>query len=91
MGHLLTINMERREELAKAAGEVPPARPASFTAELSVKYLKPVETPQTVCVVARIVRSGGRKIWLDGVVEDYSGTPLATGTYVYVQLKPPKL
>jgi acyl-coenzyme A thioesterase PaaI-like protein len=91
MGHLLTINVERQEELAKAAGEVPSARPAAYTAELSVKFLKPVETPQVVCVVARIVKSGERKIWLEGVVEDRFGRPLATGTCVYVQLRAPKL
>jgi acyl-coenzyme A thioesterase PaaI-like protein len=91
MAHLLTLRMDREDEILRAAGKTPRQRLSSFTGELTVKYLRPIATPQTVCVVARVQRSEGRKVWLEGVVEDQFGTPLSTGTSLYIAVRPPKL
>jgi acyl-coenzyme A thioesterase PaaI-like protein len=86
---LLVVNEGREDAVASmAAGRRPPVEGvAAFTAELVVKFLKPIVTPQAVCCVARFSEIDGRKIWLDGTIEDKSGTALATGRCLVV-LKP---
>jgi acyl-coenzyme A thioesterase PaaI-like protein len=90
MGNLVGSNEHRKWEKARAAGEEV-ERKAIVTAELLVKYLKPVLTPSTVCVIVRITKLEGRKIWLDGVIEDEAGTALATGTSLYIEIRQQKM
>ncbi|WEW60264.1 hypothetical protein PRK78_005749 [Emydomyces testavorans] len=84
MGLLLSLNKDREEEAARASGRSV-QRPATVTAELTVRYLKPVVTPQTICVIVELARVQGRKIWLQGTIKDYLGTAMVKAEGVFVQ------
>lgn len=84
MSVLLVVMGDREEAMAKATGGSFERAP-TFTAELAVKYLKPIATPQILCVTARISKIQGRKLWIKGTIEDRSGTILATGEAMFVQ------
>jgi acyl-coenzyme A thioesterase PaaI-like protein len=84
MGILLSIYKNREEEVAKARGKTMHG-PATVTAELTVRYLKPVMTPQTICVIVELAKVEGRKIWLHGTIQDGSGLTLVKGTGLFVQ------
>jgi acyl-coenzyme A thioesterase PaaI-like protein len=90
MGNLVGSNESRKFDKARAAGE-DAEKAAIVTAELLIKYLKPVLTPSTVCVNVRITKLEGRKIWLDGSIEDETGRSLATGTALYVEVRKQKM
>ncbi|KAF2266539.1 hypothetical protein CC78DRAFT_531645 [Lojkania enalia] len=89
MGILLAVN-KNREEAARDSRR-PAERMATVTAELTVKYLKPLKTPQTVCVTARFARVEGRKLWIKGTIIDESGTALACAQSIFVQKQREKL
>ena len=85
IGLLLLLNKDRDEAAAKATGKLAEF-PAAVTAELTVRYLKPVMTPQVVCVVGRLVKVEGRKIWMRGSIEDHAGIELVRAECLYVQI-----
>ena len=101
MGILQAINHER-DHLAKvgkgmAEGELPPQNYNSFTAELKVRYLKPVHTPGALVATARYQKIDGRKEWIyseikqrEGLDEDYDGEEIvcATGEALFIEPKP---
>ncbi|KAG6006998.1 hypothetical protein E4U21_006518 [Claviceps maximensis] len=60
----------------------------SVTAELSVKYLRPMPAPGVVCVTAWLERIEGRKTHLGCEIKDGDGTVLATASSIWVALKP---
>ncbi|KAK4622297.1 hypothetical protein CLAFUW4_07191 [Fulvia fulva] len=104
MGILQSVNLERahmrRVKLGQAEGELPPPGGAAFTAELTVRYLRPVRTPGAVAVVARRERKEGRKEWLVAEVrqqvghgEDDDGEVVvcATGTSLFIEPRGVKL
>lgn len=91
MGILQACNFERDHFAAvskgKAEGELPPSGYSFFTAELKIKYLKPVTTSAPLVVTARYVKREGRKEWLYaeikqrvGVEEDYYGDEIVCAT-----------
>jgi acyl-CoA thioesterase FadM len=90
LGNLLGLIKERGYARAQAKGESFDKSPW-VTAELTVKYLRPVTTPGTVCVRVWVVKSEGRKYWLDGAIEDGNGTALATGKGLMVQVRSQKM
>jgi acyl-coenzyme A thioesterase PaaI-like protein len=57
----------------------------SATAELTIKYKKPIETPCVLLCRARIVREAGRWIETVGWVEDGHGTIFAEGKGAFVK------
>ncbi|EME43701.1 hypothetical protein DOTSEDRAFT_131813 [Dothistroma septosporum NZE10] len=77
MGILQSVNLERAHmrqvKLGQAEGELPPPGGAAFTAELKVRYLRPVRTPGAIAVVARRERKEGRKEWLVAEVRQQVG------------------
>ena len=78
MGTLLTINKDQNGS---------PLSGDTVTAELKVKYLRPVMTPSTVVVVARCKkREGGRKFWLEGWLEDEDGQVMARSEAFWVRI-----
>ncbi|KAK3053868.1 hypothetical protein LTR09_005148 [Extremus antarcticus] len=96
MGILQSANFERDHlgEVAqgRAHGELPPEGYSFFTAELTIKYLKPVMTGQALVVSCR----EGRKEWIFaevkqrvGVDEDYEGDEVvcATGEALFIRPK----
>jgi acyl-coenzyme A thioesterase PaaI-like protein len=52
---------------------------AAMTAGLSVRYLKPLKTPQIVAVTATLARIDGRSIFVDGKIENGDGVVFAKG------------
>jgi acyl-coenzyme A thioesterase PaaI-like protein len=90
MGNLIGTNKDRKYESIRAAGG-DSVKPAVVTAELTIKYLKPVLTPSTVCVVVRVTKSQGRKVWIDGVIQDGAGTALATGKALFIETQRQKM
>lgn len=104
MGVLLNVNRERDHLVAVgkglAEGELPSAGFASFTAELKIRYLKPVTTPAPLIVTARMTKKGGRKMWITaeirqrvGQAEDYDGDEVlcAIGEALFVEPRSNKL
>ncbi|KFZ17187.1 hypothetical protein V502_04694 [Pseudogymnoascus sp. VKM F-4520 (FW-2644)] len=86
MGILLSVNKDREAEVARATGGQV-EQMAEVTAELTVKYLKPVETPRNVRVKVWISRREGRKFWMQGTIEDKSSTVLARGEAIFVRTR----
>jgi acyl-coenzyme A thioesterase PaaI-like protein len=86
----LILNKDREAEVARKEGRVP-LRVPTVTAELNVTYIKPVVTPQTIWVTARISKIDGRKIWLNATVKDGSGTILATAGSLFLRARREKL
>lgn len=76
MGFWLNVNSERAHMLAVStghkAGELADGTGA-FTAQLNIKYLKPVKAPGLLLAKVRLVKVEGRKIWLRGVITQKSG------------------
>ncbi len=59
----------------------------TFTVKLAVEYMRPVKTPGTVMVRARIVDVDGRKVWVKGRVEDGEENVLAKAEGMWVRAK----
>lgn len=62
----------------------------SVTAKLDMKFLKPVETPGTVLLVAKCTRREGRRFWMEAWMEDAEGQILARGDAVWVNIGAPR-
>lgn len=77
MGTVLTVN--------KDLGGLPLTQ-STVTANLSVKYLRGVQTPGTVAVVARCGRREGRKFWLEAEVRDGDSVVLARGEALWIKV-----
>jgi acyl-coenzyme A thioesterase PaaI-like protein len=90
MGNLIGTNKDRKYKKVRAAGE-DYVKVSVVTAELTIKYLKPVLTPSTVCVVVRVAKSQGRKVWIDGVIQDETGEALATGSALFIEVRQQKM
>lgn len=90
MGVLLHLNNDLLKQRAKAAGKTH-EHSNTVTAELTVKYLKPVFTPQTMLIRVWLVKMEGRKGWVDGAIEDAKGNAMVKGSGFFIQLRPPKI
>ena len=99
MGIIQAINWERKHMAKVAKGHAEGESPVSYnsyTAELKIKYLKPVLTPGALIVTAKYVKIDGRKEWIhaeikqrDGAGEDHEGDEIlcATGEGLFIQPK----
>lgn len=90
MGLLLVENKIRRYRKAQAAGQTADVVD-SVTAELTIKYLKPVVTPETYCVTVRLKERDGRKFSVEGVIEDSKGVALASGRGFFIEIRSQKI
>lgn len=90
MGLLLHLNNDLLRQRAKAAGKVH-EQSNTVTAELTIKYLKPVFTPQTMLIRVWLVKIEGRKGWIDGAIEDAQGNAMVKGSGFFIQLRPSKI
>ncbi|KAH7140215.1 thioesterase superfamily protein [Dactylonectria estremocensis] len=61
---------------------------AHMTGELTIKYLRPVPLRCSLLCRVSIVRSEGRKYFVNGHIEDENGEVLAKGESIYISLKP---
>jgi len=103
MGILQSANHERDHMLrvgkGLAQGELPPHGIGSFTAELKVRYLKPVATPGSLVCTARYVKRDGRKEWIYAEIkqhiahgeDDDEVVVCATAEALFIEPKPSKL
>ncbi|KAF2721344.1 hypothetical protein K431DRAFT_284951 [Polychaeton citri CBS 116435] len=105
MGILQSANQERNHLIAVqrglAQGELPSYQLGTFTAELKVKYLKPVKTPSVVLIKVRPVRKEGRKEWIVAEVwhrgrlgeahNDRDSVLCATGEALFIEPRGTKL
>jgi acyl-coenzyme A thioesterase PaaI-like protein len=57
-----------------------------FTAYLNVAFKQPVKTPGVVLLRSRVMRREGRKVWMDGRLEDGMGTVLASAEGLFVRI-----
>ncbi len=101
MGMLQGANNEHKHSSAvaqgKAEGELPPPVRPSFTAEMKIKFLKPVQTPGALIVNAKYIKSEERKEWIyaeikqrENADEDYDGDVVlcATAEALFIEPKP---
>lgn len=94
MGILLSVNKDREEDYARTTtgrSPSPSERLTTVTAELLVKYQKPVTTPQTMCVRVWFSKCEGRKLWVQGTIEDEKCTVLARGEGLFIKTGREKL
>ena len=61
--------------------------PRCVTAELTVKYEKPMPIPGVVLCRSWIEKTEGRKVWIEGVLEDGKGLVFATGRSLFIRFK----
>lgn len=64
------------EALARTGVMNMPQR-VGFTASMTVEYRAPVRADQFVAMKTRVARKEGKKVWIEGVLEDLSGNVLA--------------
>lgn len=57
------------------------------TAYLNTKYVRPVQTPGTYLVTAWLKKAEGRKIFIEGVMEDGNGARLAEAESLFVETR----
>ena len=58
----------------------------TYTAELTVKYKKPIFTPSVVLCKGRVVKREGRKVWAKGSFEDRDGSVYAEAEGLWVMM-----
>lgn len=57
------------------------------TAYLNTTYLKPVKTPGTYLFTVRLNRAEGRKIFVEGIMEDEHGQKLARAEAMFIETR----
>lgn len=100
MGILQNANVDRDHLAAVAKGYAHGESPEGagwYTAELKIRYLKPVLTPAPLMCTVRYTKRDGRKEWIVAEIkqrvraeEDFDGEEVvcATGEALFVQPKP---
>ncbi|ETI29274.1 hypothetical protein G647_01727 [Cladophialophora carrionii CBS 160.54] len=73
--------------MGNVIGQELPAHGATYTVKLTVEYKRPVTTPGTVMARAWIVAIEGRKVWVEGVVEDGEGNVHARAEGMWLRAK----
>jgi acyl-coenzyme A thioesterase PaaI-like protein len=104
MGILQEANLDQKHMAdvgqGYVSGELPPVRLTTFTAELKIRYIRPVHTPGSLMVKSRYIKKEGRKEWIFaeilqrvGAGEDYDGEEVlcATGEALFIQPKDSRL
>ncbi len=66
------------------------AEMTAVTGEITVRFLKPVETGTRIRAVGRVEENKGRIILTRGWIYDSSGTAAAEGTARFLAVKPPE-
>ncbi len=66
------------------------AEMTAVTGEITVRFLKPVETQTRIRAVGRVEENKGRVILTRGWIYDSSGTAAAEGTARFLAVKPPE-
>jgi acyl-coenzyme A thioesterase PaaI-like protein len=80
IGTLMTVNRDQ---------DLKPLSSGAVTAYLNVQYRKPVQTPQTVLVVARSREIKGRKFYMEAEIKDSDGNVLAKADSMWIRVRRP--
>ena len=57
------------------------------TAELTVKYERPLPIPGVVLCRSWVEKTDGRKVWVKGVLEDGKGLVFARGQSLFIRFR----
>ena len=60
----------------------------TMTRHLEVEYLRPVPSGAPLRIGGRILRSEGRRHWVESGIQDDTGTVLAQGKGLFIELRP---
>lgn len=103
MGILQAANYDRDHLAAVGKGLAPSELPLpldNYTAQLNIRYLRPVKTPGALIATARLVKRKGRKEWIsaeikqrEGADEDCDGNEVvcATAEALFIEARKNKL
>lgn len=86
LDHFMAMLIRVNKQVSVARGLSDEADKAYVTLKLEASYLKAVPTPGKVVVRAKYDRIEGRKRWLKGTIEDDTGTVLARGQTLFLQV-----
>lgn len=59
----------------------------AMTRHMEVDYLRPVHSGAPIRIEGRLVRSDGRKHWAEAAVKSEGGSPLATASGLFIEVK----
>jgi hypothetical protein len=90
MGLLLRLNKDREARVSRKEERVP-LSVSTVTAELDVRYMNSILTPQTVWATSKFSKIDGWKIWLENIVKDGSDSIPTTGQSLFLQINREKL
>jgi len=82
MGTLLNVNKHIQKQTEDEG---------TVTANLEIRFLKPVKTPTTLVVSAVCEERTERKFWLRAVMKEVDGVELATARALWVRFDRKKL
>jgi uncharacterized protein (TIGR00369 family) len=80
-GIIATLLDEAMSKATRAKGLL------TMTRKLEVEYLRPVPSGEPLRVEGRVVRSEGRKHWLEAEIRDARGIVLAEGKGLFMEVK----
>jgi uncharacterized protein (TIGR00369 family) len=80
-GVIATLLDEAMSKSARARGL------QTMTRTLEVEYLRPVPSGAPLRVEGRVMRSEGRRHWIEAEIRDATGTVLAAGKGVFVEVR----
>jgi uncharacterized protein (TIGR00369 family) len=80
-GIIATLLDEAMSKSVRARGIV------AMTRRLEVEYLRPVPSGSQIRLEGRVMRSDGRKHWVEAKILDESGTVLAEGKGLFIEIR----
>jgi uncharacterized protein (TIGR00369 family) len=81
-GMIATLLDETMSKAVRSHGVV------AMTRHMEVDYKRPVPSTAAVRLEGRVVRSEGRKHWLEARIVDAAGVELAAGKALFIEIKP---
>lgn len=81
-GIIATLLDEAMSKAVRAGGHI------AMTRHMEVDYRRPVPSGSPIRITGRVVRSEGRKHWVESSVQNESGTTLAQGKGLFIEVAP---
>jgi uncharacterized protein (TIGR00369 family) len=81
-GIIATLLDEAMSKAVRARGYI------AMTRKIEVDYLRPVPSVAEIRLEGRLVRSEGRKHWLEAKIVNSEGTTLAEGKGLFIEVRP---
>jgi uncharacterized protein (TIGR00369 family) len=80
-GIIATLLDEAMSKSVRAGGIV------AMTRRLEIEYLRPVPSASPIRIEGRVLRSDGRKQWVEAKILDQGGVPLAEGKGLFIEIR----